>query len=81
MIDSDLRKPSVTATLSLPENKGLSNYLAGQIDLSEAIIKKSNYKFDIMTVGVIPPNPGELMKSQKMKELLLIRIPGLRIYL
>ncbi len=70
LIDSDLRKPSVSATLSLPENKGLSNYLAGQIDLSEAIIKKSNYKFDIMTVGVIPPNPGELMKSQKMKELI-----------
>ena len=70
LVDVDLRKPSVSASLFIPNNKGLSNYLAGQIDLDEAIIKDSNYKFDVMTVGIIPPNPGELIKSTRMQELI-----------
>ena len=72
LVDLDLRQPSVSASLFIPNNKGLSNYLAGQIDLDEAIVKDSNYKFDVMTVGVIPPNPGELIKSAKMEGLIEI---------
>ena len=54
LVDLDLRKQSVSAFSFIPNNKGLSNYLAGQIDLDEAIVKDSNYKFDVMTVGIIP---------------------------
>lgn len=70
LVDFDLRKPSVLATLSVPANRGLVNYLLGQISLEDAIVHHSDYKFDILPVGVIPPNPAELMASDRMRQLI-----------
>ena len=70
LVDLDLRKPSVMATLSTPANRGLVNYLLNQIPLEDAIVQHPDYKFDILPVGVIPPNPAELMASDKMKALI-----------
>lgn len=70
LVDLDLRKPSVMATLSTPANRGLVNYLLNQIPLEDAIVQHPDYKFDILPVGVIPPNPAELMASEKMKALI-----------
>ena len=70
LVDFDLRKPSIMATLSVPANRGLVNHLLGQISLEDAIVQHPDYKFDILPVGVIPPNPAELMASDKMKELI-----------
>jgi capsular exopolysaccharide synthesis family protein len=70
LIDMDLRKPSVMATLAIPANRGLVNHLLGQIDLETAIVRNPEYKFDILPVGVIPPNPAELMASDRMKKLI-----------
>lgn len=70
LVDLDLRKPSVMATLSVPANRGLVNHLLGQIDLETAIVHHPDYKFDILPVGVIPPNPAELMASDRMKNLI-----------
>ena len=70
LVDLDLRKPSVMATLSIPANRGLVNYLLNQISLEDAIVQHPDYKFDILPVGVIPPNPAELMASEKMKNLI-----------
>lgn len=71
LVDFDLRKPSILATLSVPANRGLVNYLLGQISLEDAIVHHPDYKFDILPVGVIPPNPAELMASDKLKDLIL----------
>lgn len=70
LVDLDLRKPSVMATLSIPANRGLVNHLLNQISLEDAIVQHPDYKFDILPVGVIPPNPAELMASEKMKNLI-----------
>jgi capsular exopolysaccharide synthesis family protein len=48
----------------------LVNYLLNQIDLETAIVRHPEYKFDILPVGVIPPNPAELMASDRMKNLI-----------
>ena len=70
LIDFDLRKPSILAYLELRGNKGLVNYLAGHVSLNDAIIKSPDYKFDVLPVGIIPPNPAELMASDGLKNML-----------
>ena len=71
LIDLDLRKPSVSALLGLDANKGVSDYLIGNISLDQAITQSDKYKFDILTVGSVPPNPGELLKSERMRDLMV----------
>ena len=71
LVDLDLRKPSIGGSLSL-HGKGVSNYLIGQVELEGIIIQKEEYDFDVILAGTIPPNPGELVKLEKLKELLEI---------
>ncbi len=70
LIDLDLRKPSVSKRLSLEKEKGITNCMLGQISLDDAIIKKSpEINFDMLLAGTVPPNPGEMIRSSKMQEL------------
>ena len=72
LVDLDLRKPSVIDRLELPNDKrtGISNYLIGQIDdFHELIIRDEHYNFDIISGGTVPPNPGELIRSEKLLEM------------
>lgn len=70
IVDLDLRRPSVGKTLAVEYQRGVSNYLIGQISLEEATISHPDYGFDIIPAGTLPPNPSELIKSPKTKELL-----------
>lgn len=72
VLELDLRKPKFNSMLGFEGGLGLSNYLIGQVPLSE--IKKTlpglpNYT--ILTSGVVPPNPAELLLSHRVEELLL----------
>lgn len=70
LIDMDLRKPSISESLNIHSTKGVSNILIGDCTIEEAIIKNPKYKFDFLPAGIIPPNPGELLSSEKTAELL-----------
>jgi len=71
LIDLDLRKPSISRRLELENEKGVTNYLLGQISLDEVIIKKgTEINFDLLLAGTVPPNPGEMIRSQRMMELI-----------
>ena len=70
LVDLDLRRPSVSKTLKIETYKGVSNFLIGQITLDEAIISNTNFGFDIIPAGTLPPNPSELIKSEKTMVLL-----------
>lgn len=72
ILDLDLRRPSVAKTLKVVAQKGVSNYLIGQVTLEEITISHPDYGFDIIPAGTLPPNPSELIKTQKTKELLEI---------
>ena len=71
IVDLDLRKPSVGARMGIPKTQlGISNYLIGQVEtLDEIIIKDTKYKFDVLLGGTIPPNPGELIRTEKLTQL------------
>ncbi|MDU1889944.1 MAG: polysaccharide biosynthesis tyrosine autokinase [Dysgonomonas sp.] len=70
IVDLDLRRPSVGKTLKIESTKGISNYLIGQVTLDEIIISHPDYGFDIITAGTLPPNPSELIKTDKTREVL-----------
>ena len=69
LIDADLRKPNVNNLLKITNGKGLSEVL-GKFEKLEDVIKKDVLPdLDVITSGVVPPNPSELLGSTHLKEL------------
>jgi tyrosine-protein kinase Etk/Wzc len=71
VLDLDLRKASVHKEFGLANNVGMSNYLTGQNTLEEVIKKTNEKNVDVITTGVLPPNPSELILTDTMKDLLV----------
>jgi len=70
LIDADLRKPVVHKTFEVDKSRGLTNVLVGKMSLDEAIQSSSIPNLDILSCGVIPPNPAELLGSKNMKRMI-----------
>ncbi len=72
VIDCDLRKPRVHSFFQVNRFPGLVDYLFGQNSLEEIVRDSEVNGLSFITCGTIPPNPAELLQSQKMKEFLTI---------
>lgn len=72
LLDADLRRPGVGNLLELSNDVGLTNVLAGQVDLSESIQQWGDDGLFVLTSGTTPPNPSELLGSARMAELIPI---------
>ena len=70
LVDCDLRNPSLTRWFGLQEKKGLSDYLIGEAEVQDLLIKTSIDKLSILSGGSIQENPVELVGSNKMKTLI-----------
>lgn len=71
LMDCDLRKGSLSRYLNVKRSHpGISNVVAGQCGLSEALVAVSNAQFTLLPVGPIPPNPAEMLATDKMASLL-----------
>ena len=70
IVDCDLRRPAMSKILDVGNEKGLSNYLIGQVKLEEIIVTHPDYEFDVIPAGTIPPNPSELIRSEKTLEMI-----------
>ena len=70
LIDADLRRPAQARLLVEKVSPGLSNVLAGLSTAEEAIRKEIYPNLDILFSGDVPPNPSELLGSDKMQELI-----------
>ena len=71
LIGGDLRKPRLHEDFKNATGRGLSSYLIEKAKLSEIIQKTDMESLDIITAGPIPPNPAELLDSEKMKSLVI----------
>ncbi len=69
LVDMDIRKPSINQRFNLVQTSGVTNYLVNQASLDEVIVRLPNVDFDILPAGSIPPNPGELIRSEKLVEM------------
>ena len=74
LLDADLRASYLQENLGLKGKQGLSDILAGKTgckDYFSLIRKKEGYPYlDIIVSGKYPPNPSELLASDRMAELL-----------
>lgn len=68
LVDTDLRKPKVHEYLGVKNTNGLSNHLGGFADIDSVINHIEEFNFDYITAGDIPPNPAELLSSNKFKD-------------
>ena len=68
LLEFDMRKPQIAKILSLPNKKGLTNYLSGQSDdLSELYhVVENNPSMHVYTSGPIPSNPSDLLLNDRM---------------
>lgn len=70
LVDADLRRPSVHKVFGLKNNKGLSNLLTDeQSNVSDYTSFDYASSLYIMTSGIIPHNPAELLASTRMTEV------------
>ena len=66
LVDMDIRKPSVNQRFNIVQPMGVTNYLVNQCTLDDVILHLPKVDFDILPAGSIPPNPGELIRSDKL---------------
>ena len=70
LIDADLRKPTAHQRFKLDNTVGLSSYLTYQAELEEAVQDTNIKNVQLLTAGPIPPNPVELLASDRLETLL-----------
>ena len=70
LIDADMRRPGLHRTMGLPNEIGLSHILTGQARVREAVQRTGENNLFVMTAGHVPPNPSELLSSERMRHLL-----------
>jgi tyrosine-protein kinase Etk/Wzc len=70
LIAADLRRSKLHKTFHVPNDLGLSNYLANQCVIDDIISHSNQQNLDFIISGPVPPNPSELLHSKKMSALI-----------
>ena len=71
LIDADMRRAQAGKALGLPAgHKGLSNLVAGDAVAEQCMVALKDTQLYVMPVGDLPPNPLELLLSQRFKDAL-----------
>lgn len=76
LVDTDMRKGRVHSIFKLPNDNGLSTCLSkigtygSSLNINEFIKESSISNLHVMTCGIVPPNPSELLSSSSMVKLL-----------
>ena len=69
LVDTDLRRPVIHKVFNLKKEPGVTNFLSSQTNDYESIVKKTEIEnLYVITSGVIPPNPSEMLGSNRMIE-------------
>lgn len=70
LIDGDLRKPDAHRYFDLPNNAGLTSAFLADVSAVHSFVRRVDDWLFVLTSGPVPPNPAELLNSQKMRDLL-----------
>lgn len=67
LVDADLRQPDVHRLFRLPNDRGLTTALQSRSDFLESLLRETDVPgLRILSAGPVPPNPAELVASQRM---------------
>jgi len=70
LVDCDMRKPDIHRQFGFGEGPGLTEYLTESSDLASLLLKTGVDKLTILPGGGPPPNPAELLSSERMTQLI-----------
>jgi capsular exopolysaccharide synthesis family protein len=79
LLEADLRRPRLAGKLDLPATPGLAEVLTHGLSLDEVVHRltladslggRDDKTLDVIVAGINPPNPAELLESEKMGDLL-----------
>ncbi|HEY3414957.1 MAG TPA: polysaccharide biosynthesis tyrosine autokinase [Armatimonadota bacterium] len=69
LVDGDLRRPSVHKQFGVPNATGLTNAIVGGLPTGEVSLDVGLENLRIVTAGPIPPNPAELLDSERFAKI------------
>lgn len=67
VVEGDLRNPTVHRMFNISNTYGITDVLTGQKSFDECVNKTEINGLEVLTCGKIPPNPAEMLASNKMK--------------
>ena len=70
LVDADLRRPTVHRVFGLDRDEGLSQVLAGSLHWRDSVQSTKVKGLSVLSGGRIPPNPAELLGSNRMVNFL-----------
>jgi tyrosine-protein kinase Etk/Wzc len=70
LIDSDLRRPVIHSIFGLDKDNGLTNFLMDSVPYDKVLQKSLLDNLSIVTSGIVPPNPSELLGSKAMEDFI-----------
>ena len=71
LVDTDLRRPVIHSVFNVKREPGVTNYLSGQTDDYHSLVKPSEIEnLSLLTSGLIPPNPSEMLGSKKCPQFI-----------
>ncbi|HBK5919596.1 TPA: polysaccharide biosynthesis tyrosine autokinase [Vibrio alginolyticus] len=71
IIDCDLRRPSIAKRFGIAESSpGLTHILTMDTPIKDCVTHIKEANLDVLSAGLIPPNPQELLASDRFKKLL-----------
>jgi non-specific protein-tyrosine kinase len=90
LVDADLRKPAVHTLFDVPNTQGLTSMLRSDtVSLESVAHTNEQERLKVLTSGPLPPNPAEMLGSQRMltvlqrlqagQDVLIIDSPPLRV--
>jgi polysaccharide biosynthesis transport protein len=73
VVDADLRRPRIHHLMGVQNQTGLSElFVQPSVHLNGSVQKSQIENVSIVSSGVLPPNPAELLASKKMREILSV---------
>lgn len=72
LVDTDLRRPVIHSIFDLKKDVGVTNFLIGKSSFQEIVKPTMIDNLSAITCGPLPPNPSEILSSDKMKEFIRI---------
>ncbi|WP_271402361.1 CpsD/CapB family tyrosine-protein kinase [Salinicoccus roseus] len=70
LIDADLRRPTMHYTFEITNRRGMTTAIVNSVPIENIVRETLVENLDLITSGPIPPNPSDLLLSNKMKHLL-----------
>ena len=71
LLGLDLRKPKIFGDFNISNDNGIVNYLINKEELSNVIHSTHIENLDFLPSGPIPPNPSELLMSEKLEQAIM----------